>query len=414
MSYPAFNPEQLQQLLAAVQGIKRSPDDTTPPAVNPNPFGFNPNPTLSYQPQLPAPPQMQPKQRLMPNFARMSPNLADIRTNPANLQKSQDALANARNAVKKDRPPGYHPVTYGTKDLLWAIPALLAALSGRSGQQFAGSFLSGAFQGKDRANAQYNADQQAAWQFDHQNLIDDYQNADDAYRNEQYNSQSALDQYRSLQIPNGAAPQQVAQQNEPSQPIQASIKNADYRRSAYEQNFDLEQDYAKRTFGANDQQAGMYAIVSTSLSPTLAQFDPRKKGLMKNIDQAFAAFKDLNKMGDQQQQALPMGKKLAYSDALGSAIYSVRQFRDWKLQALDAASKEFRQTNDPSLGRTIDVLAAEAKALDRVEESLVETVNRTRAIFGLRPDGAGQFGYRVGKGLSTAPNVGLSQSPRRH
>ncbi len=53
-------------------------------------------------------------------------------------------------------PPEHKDLTFGTQDLAWLVPAIVAALSGHGGQQFAGGLLQGAVKGKINRNMQEN------------------------------------------------------------------------------------------------------------------------------------------------------------------------------------------------------------------------------------------------------------------
>ncbi|HVT12807.1 MAG TPA: hypothetical protein VHE55_11115 [Fimbriimonadaceae bacterium] len=52
--------------------------------------------------------------------------------------------------------PEHKDLTFGSQDLAWLVPAIIAAVSGRGGQQFAGGLLQGAVKAKINRNLQEN------------------------------------------------------------------------------------------------------------------------------------------------------------------------------------------------------------------------------------------------------------------
>lgn len=63
--------------------------------------------------------------------------------------------------------PEHKDITFGTKDLAWIIPTVIAALSGRNGQQLAGSLAGGALKGKINQNAADNKTAFEVWKAKH-------------------------------------------------------------------------------------------------------------------------------------------------------------------------------------------------------------------------------------------------------
>lgn len=83
------------------------------------------------------------------------------------VQSSQGDLKKALQdlIIQAHAPPQTKKTTLVTKDLAWAVPALIAAFSGRGGQEFAGGLLQGAMQGKQADADRQNADNMKQWEF---------------------------------------------------------------------------------------------------------------------------------------------------------------------------------------------------------------------------------------------------------
>lgn len=81
--------------------------------------------------------------------------------------------------------PEHKDITFGTKDLAWIIPAVIAALSGRNGQQLAGSLAAGALQGKLNRNAADNKTAVDVWKAKHPGK-DKQGSGDDAQASDQF------------------------------------------------------------------------------------------------------------------------------------------------------------------------------------------------------------------------------------
>src|SRR5579862_5644031 len=134
-------------------------------APNPQPFGFHPQYQLGF-----------PSNPLTPQNSTGPTGLEQL------VQQSAKKAKDQWEAYDKASSPSYHQPTFGTKDLAWAIPALLGALSGRNGQAFANGLVSSAVQRRFQGNDEYNRDQTSSWQWHQQMLLRQAQQADQEHQ----------------------------------------------------------------------------------------------------------------------------------------------------------------------------------------------------------------------------------------
>lgn len=91
-------------------------------------------------------------------------------------QHRSDQIAALQNAYRQAPPENRAPV-FGSKDLVWAVPALIAAFSGGNGPSIAGQLLSGAARGKALGSERDNPNRLQNWQYAQQRALAEAQMA---------------------------------------------------------------------------------------------------------------------------------------------------------------------------------------------------------------------------------------------
>lgn len=384
-----MNGDSVARFISALKALASG----TPANVSPGdsrPFGFHPNTSIGYAPPQFGPPpkdntpSLSAMAALMPNLAKMAGNLRDVQATKAAYDRADQQVQSRWNDYDKNAPPSYHPPTYGTKDLVWAIPALLAAFSGRSGQQLAKGLLGGAFQGKQQSNQQYNEDQAANWRWTQEKRLRDAQMAEQTLQQTSQDYGNALDDYRLSQAPVSGPDQ--APISKPFNPNVGNIlANLSSRRAMRPAIGPAEQYYAQRNFKVDNAAAELYAKLSTAIGGTSVQSDPEKEKTMLGIQRAFRAIGGLQ--GEASLAKVAMNQRLRYSDDLGAGISNLDQIASWKLVSRAALAEEYRKTRAPELLSALAELDSEIQTLYGGKEWLGNVAKSVRRIFGLGDDG---------------------------